>query len=308
MTRRLLIAGIAAAAMAAAVPSTLAGQAVCSAPHSSPALNETGAVRTLPPGAAWVQLSLYQQRSVDFYGPAGERRDFLADAVFLTRSGFLTAAVGALDGLELWVQAPVHRLTVRSGGGDSETVGLGDLRLAARVGPGLFGRDLPLALRLGVKIPGGEFPVDATILPLSEGQMDAELRLEAGHAFERAPLHVVAWAGYRVRGENRDAARKPGDEMFAHLGMGGELGAVSWQVAADGLWGGAPRAQRLELPAAKRRLLLLAPALGIPVAGGTLELAAQLPVAGRNLPAGAGMTVAYRHAWGLQDPFDAGLP
>lgn len=280
----------------------LAAQAVCSAPHSSPTLTQSGAVGTLPGGAGWGQLSLYQQRSRAFFGPGGERRDFLADSEFLTRSAFFTAAIGIVDGLEVWAQAPVHRLTVESSGGGSESSGLGDVRLATRIGPELFRWTLPLAVRVGVKIPGSDFPVDATVLPLTEGQVDGELSVESGHSFERLPLYVVTWAGYRLRGENREAERKPGDEAFAHLAAGGMLGVVAWELGSDWLWGAAPEAQGLELPGEKRRLLELVPTVGVTIAGGRLDATARIPVAGRNLPSGVGLSLGYRVAWGVERP------
>lgn len=304
MRRHILTAGLATAAMTL-LGSGLSAQAVCSAPHSSPSLNQSGAVGTLPAGAAWAQLSLYQQRSADFFGPAGERRDFLADSEFLTRSVFVTAAAGVVDGIEVWAQAPLHRLTVESASGGSETVGLGDVRLAARLGPELLPWDLPLALRAGVKIPGSDFPVDATVLPLTEGQVDAEISLESAHRFDRLPLYLVGWAGYRIRGENQDAGREPGDEAFAHFGVGGQLGAVAWEVASDWMWGAAPLAQGVELTSETRRLVQLVPTLGVPIARGDLEVASQIPVAGRNLPAGVGVSIGYRLAWGVQDPLAA---
>lgn len=303
------ILGIAFTTIAVAfLPSALAGQAVCSAPHSSPSLNQSGAVGTLPAGAGWLQLSAYQQRSRDFFGPAGERRDFLADSEFLTRSVFLTAAVGVVEGVEVWAQAPLHRLTVESASGGSRTVGLGDIRLAARVGPELFPWEIPLALRIGVKIPGSDFPVDATVLPLTEGQVDGEISLESAHRFSSVPVYLVGWAGYRLRGENREAAREPGDEIFAHVGVGGQLGSVSWELASDWMWGAAPRAQGIELPAEERRLVQLVPTLGIPVGSGDLEFTSQIPVAGQNLPTGVGLSLGYRLAWGVQDVLAPGRP
>lgn len=41
------------------------------------------------------------------------------------------------------------------------------------------------------------------------------------------------------------------------------------------------------------------PTLGVTVAGGRLEATAQIPVSGRNLPAGPGLSLGYRLAWGV---------
>lgn len=276
-----------------------AAQAVCSAPHSSPTLAPSGAIRTLPAGAGWVQLSLYGQRADEFYSHLGERQPFLASSEFNTRSVFVTGAVGLVDGVELWAQVPTHHLRVEATGGGSVTTGLGDLRVAARIGPELIGMDLPLAVRAGLKVPGSDFPVDATVLPLTEGQTDLELSVESGRRLGSLPLYVMGWVGYRWRGANREAAREPGDERYAHLALGGLLGDVSWEVATDGLWGRAPLAHGIRLEGERRRLVQLLPTVGVGLGPGRLEFTGQIPLAGRNLPSGVGMSLGYRMTWGL---------
>jgi hypothetical protein len=205
------------------------------------------------------------------------------------------------DGLELWAQVPVHNLDVESPGGDSRSSGLGDIRVAARLGSELFGLDFPLSVRLGAKFPGSDFPVDATVLPLTEGQRDWEVSLESGFQLPGRSEYLMGWMGYRWREENRDAAREPGDELFASATVGGAVGTISWALTADALWGGTPLAQGFELPGDKRRLLQLLPTIGSQVGPGRLEATAQVPVSGQNLPVGVGISIGYRLAWGL-DP------
>lgn len=94
-----------------------------------------------------------------------------------------------------------------------------------RVGPELLGYDFPLAARFATKLPGTEFPVDDTVLPLSEGQRDWEVSVESGHFFEDRSLYLMGWVGYRWREENTDALRDPGDEAFGHLALGGVGGS-----------------------------------------------------------------------------------
>ena len=53
------------------------------------------------------------------------------------------------------------------------------MRLAARIGSAALGLEWPVAIRAGIKIPGGDFPVDARLLPLSEGQTDLEVSIGA---------------------------------------------------------------------------------------------------------------------------------
>ena len=168
-------------------------------------------------------MSAYGQRATEFFNPNGDRQPFLANSRFDTRSLFLTGAVGITPGVEIWAQVPIHKLNVESAGGDSRSSGVGDIRIAARLGSELVGLDLPLSLRLGSKIPGSDFPVDATILPLTEGQRDWEVSLESGFRLADRSTFIMGWVGYRWREENKEAARKPGNELFAALAVGGVL-------------------------------------------------------------------------------------
>ncbi len=298
MTTRLpSLSGI---ALAALLPLSLSGQIVCSAPHSSPTLAQGGSLGTLPVGGGWAQVSLFRQRSVDFYDRNGERQDLLAEGEFLTRSVFLTASVGVTEGLDLWAQVPVHRLGVQTLSGSSVTSGVGDVRLAARVGPELLGFEAPVGVRFGAKVPGSTFPVNERVLPLTEGQRDLEVSLESGWAFHSLPIYVVGWAGYRWRGRNEKTNYEPGDERFGHLAVGGSVNALTWEIGADGLWGTAPILFGIQVADAEaRRLVQIVPTVGYGMGSGTVELSGQIPVVGRNIPSGVGIGLAYRTAWGL---------
>jgi len=299
--QHLFTCGALSLALAAMIPSPSTGQAICSAPHSSPTLAQSGSLRTLPAGGGWVQVAAYGQQASQFFDPSGDRQPFLADSKFNTRSLFFTGAIGVLTGLELWAQVPVHNLDVEGAGGGSKSSGVGDIRVAARVGPELVGLDIPLSLRLGAKIPGSDFPVDATVLPLTEGQRDWEMSLESGGRLADGKTYVMGWVGYRWREENKEADREPGDEVFASLSVGGSLGPLSWGLTGDALWGRVPRALGFELPGDKRRLIQILPTIGMEFGPGTLEATGQLPVWGQNLPIGLGVSIGYRMTWGL-DP------
>ena len=285
--------------LAVCLPGPLEAQAICSAPHSSPTLAQSGAIRTLPGGAGWLQISLSGQRATEGFNPLGDRQDFIGDSEFVTASLYLTGAYGVVEGLEVWAQVPFHRLSVEGSGGSSEGSGLGDLRAALRVSPALLGYEVPAAVRAGIKIPGSDFPVDPRVLPLTEGQRDVEVSVESGWAGDELPVYLVGWVGYRWRGENGVAGFEPGDERFAHVAVGGSVGRVSLELGVDALWGGAPNEQGLTLEGARRRLVQLLPTVGAEVAGGRLELTTPIAVSGRNLPAGLGVSLGYRAAWGL---------
>jgi len=281
-----------------ATPFRLAAQAICSAPHSSPVLASGQALRTLPAGAGWFQISAFHQFSDRYFGIGGERRPFLAQGEVTTRSAYFTSAVGIVRGIDLWAQFPILDVRYADQTGARDGSGPGDPRLALRVGSELVGAEAPLALRAGLKLPGREFPVDATLIPLSEGQRDWEISLESGTALHGVPLYVLGWIGYRWRELNADADRKPGNERFAHLGIGGKVRALQLEAAAEWISGEAPRYLGLEVPTAARRLVQLQPTAAYDFGPGSVQITGLIPVAGRNLPAGPGISAGYRVSWG----------
>jgi len=257
------------------------------------------------PGTGWVQLRTIYHRTDIRFGPDGTIEPlFNEDSRSITTSVFLTAAIGLVPGVDAWAQLPAHRLQFNDVVRDRTSTGLGDPRFFLRATPRLVGLDLgiPVAVRGGVKLPVGDFPVDAEVIPLTEGQRDWELLVELGHSFYPAPVYVMGWAGYRWRETNDAIARKPGDERLVHVAAGGTAGAFSWKVAVDGLFG-RPPVRRLasglaiELEQDVRRLVQVLPTIGWRVGPGTVELGARIPVDGRNLPAGPALTLGYFVQW-----------
>ncbi len=285
----------------AAAAAEASAQAVCSAPHSSPTLSRAG-IGTLPAGAGWLQATAYHARADAFFGPDGDSRPFLSDGRARTSSIYLTAAAGVLRGVEVWAQVPVHHLVFEDLTGRRTRTGLGDPRISARIGGALFGVEgVPVTVRGAIKFPGSDFPVDPNLLPLSEAQTDVELVVEAGRMLSGSyPLHIVGWAGYRWRFEDADRDRKPGDERFFRLGVGGPLGLdFRWDLAAEGLWGDPLQQQGFRLDGARRRLVQVLPTLGYRVGGAELELTARISVAGRNLPSGPALSAGVLIPWVL---------
>lgn len=275
----------------------LGAQAVCSAPHSSPGLSGSGSLRTLPPGSGWIQLSGYVQEADTRFTFEGERETFFSSGAASTRSLYLTAAVGVVWGLDVWAQASLHRLRYSDDSGSRDRTGLGDVRLAARAGAELVGLDLPVSLRAGVKLPGSRFPVDVTVLPLSEGQVDAEVSVESGHAFAGGAFYVLGWVGHRWRLGISEAERNPGDEWFGHVAAGGARGSLRWELAVEGLFGAPPVQQGIELVTDRRRLVQVVPGVAWQVGPGEADLGVQVPLAGRNLPSDPSVALGYRLSW-----------
>ena len=171
-----------------------AAQAICSAPHSSPTLAGGRSIGTLDAGTGWVMLSALRQASTENFNPQGDRQPFLARGRFRTASLYVSAGVGIARGLDAWAQAPIHHMRYVDTGGSRTRAGIGDVRLALRVSPDLVGRSMPVALRAGVKFPGSDFPVDATIIPLTEGQRDYEVSVESGRTFRNSSFYILGWS------------------------------------------------------------------------------------------------------------------
>ena len=252
-----------------------------------------------PPGHGWAQLSVYHHDTRTRFDATGRRDSlFNAEGRAVTTSAVLTAAVGLVRGVDAWLQVPYHRLAFDDVAADRRSVGFGDPRLQVRVGPAVFGRRFPVAVRGGVKLALGRFNRDAEIIPLSEGQRDYEVLVEIGHSFYPRPLYALAWAGYRWRGWNDEIDRKPGDERLGYVAAGGQVRGVVWKLAAEGLWGRPPRRRlpggpELTLALDRRRLIHLLPSLGCRLGPGVIEVGGRIPVAGRNMPAGAALVVGY---------------
>ena len=282
------------------IPASAAAQAVCSAPHSAPSLSASGSITTLEPGSGWVLGTFHRVQSNELYGSDGTTLGFLGNGEATTTSAFLTGAIGLTWGLELWAQIPMHALNFDDVTGTRERTGLGDPRLSLRIGSELFTHDVwPVSIRAGVKFAGSEFPVDASVLPLAEGQVDYEVAVESGwSSFGDLPIYALGWVGYRWRTEETVTETKPGNELYAHLAVGGILGSLRLELGLDALDATAPERSGILFPASARQLVQLTPTIGWSLGAGSLELGAQIPISGRNLPTGSGVSVGYLLPWG----------
>ncbi len=294
---RVLLTATAAAALA--IPLPAGAQAICSGPHAGPGRPTSGSIQTEAPGAGWLQATFFHHDTREFFNANGRTQPFLTDGRVATTSVYLTAAVGLVRGMDAMAQIPVHRLRFSDATGARERTGIGDPRLYLRASPELAGlRSIPVALRGGVKLVGAEFPVDAQVIPITEGQRDWEVMLESGHSFASAPLYLRGWVGYRWRETNESISREPGDERFAYLAVGGPVGRLGWEVAIEGLSGLTPRQQGFAVPTARRKLLQVYPSLATAGGPGRVEIGGRVPLEGRNFPSGPALSLGYSWRWG----------
>ncbi len=255
-----------------------------------------------PPGEGWMHATVSHHQTSRQFGRNGNVVAYDGDnARSVTTSLHLTAAVGLAKGIDAWAEVAAHRLEFSETASTFESTGVGDVRLFARCSPELVGIRLPVpvALRGGVKLPASTVEDRSDTLPLSDGQRDWELMLETGHSFYPRPLYMMGWAGYRWREENESIRRKPGDEWFAYVAAGGNIGDFVWKLAADGFRGQPPVRTTFDLRLVndRRSYVQLLPTIGWDLGPGVAELGLRAPVAGQNMPAGVAVTVGFFLKW-----------
>ena len=252
------------------------------------------------PGRGWVSLSIFHHDTEDAFGTRGKVQPFFADGHAVATSVYLTAAIGVVPGIDAWIQAPYHRLKYTDAAGERVRKGIGDSRFFLRVRPlDYLGLDLPLAVRGGVKVPVGDFKVDAEVIPLGDGQRDWELMAEAGHSFYPRPVYVMGWAGYRWREADEKTLRDYGDEVFFYSALGGQTSRLGYKVALEGWYGDTPVFEGIPVRSARREMLQVIPTLLVPVGKGQLEIGGRFPLSGRNLPSGPALVLGYFMNWSL---------
>ncbi len=252
------------------------------------------------PGAGWAALAAYHQNTTEEFRSNGDRREIFPNGRAVTTSSFLTIAAGLLPGVDVWIQPSFHHLRFDDVTADRTSTGFGDTRIWLRAAPlAWLGSDLPFAIRGGVKLPFGDFDVDAEIIPLGDGQRDLEILVEAGHSFWPRSVYVMGWLGYRWREENTESLRDFGNELFYFAQVGGEVGPFGYKVALDGWDGESGSVEGLAIPSFQRDLIQLQSTLSYPAGPGAVEAGARFTLKGKNLPAGTAFLLQYFARLGL---------
>ena len=252
------------------------------------------------PGRGWAALAVYHQDTREEYRSNGDVRDIFPDGHAITTSSFLTLNSGLVRGVDAWLQLSFHHLQFNDLADDRSSTGFGDTRAWIRAAPlKWLGSDLPFAIRGGVKLPFGDFDVDAEIIPLGDGQRDWEVMAEVGHSFWPRSEYVMGWVGYRWREENTESLRDFGNEVFYFAQVGGRAGPVGYKVAVDGWDGASGAVEGLPIPSFQRDLVQLQSTLSYPLGPGEVEAGARFTLRGKNLPAGTALLLQYFTRLGL---------
>jgi hypothetical protein len=262
--------------------------------------SEAGAQWTEPPRQGWASVSVYHQDTREVFGVEGDRTTFPGRGRSVVTAAYLTMALGLGDGVDAWVQLPAQRLRFEDVTGEETRSGMGDIRLYLRARPlESVGSPLPVALRVGVKLPVGDFDVGSGMIPLGDGQRDWEVILEGGHSFYPRPVYAMGWIGYRWREALESGRTEFGNERFFHAAVGGESGRLGFRLAADGWFGGTPLLNALRARGAEREMLRVSPSLLVGWGPGQVEVGVRRPLRGQNLPAGTDLVLGYFARFGF---------
>ncbi len=253
-----------------------------------------------PPGSGWISAEVYHQDTKDRYDLQAVKGPIPFGGHAKSTAFFVTGAVGLIPNWDLWARGSINRLSFSDAGADRSEDGLGDATVWLRAAPLKYlGVDFPFAVRGGVKLPIGSSPVDAEIIPLSEGQTDWEIMAEIGHSFWPRSLYVNGWVGYRYRERNAEAAIDPGEEVFFLAQVGGAAGNFRYKLVAERWDSDAPVQEGLTIESSQRQYLQLTPSLWYETPVGGFEAGWRVPLRGRNLPAGGALVLGYFTRFGI---------
>ncbi len=155
-------------------------------------------------------------------------------------------------------------------------------------------------MRFTTKIPVVDFPIDAEIIPVGEGQWDYEAWLEAGISLWLLPAYGVLWLGHRWRAINDETTRDPGSEIAVLAEFGGTLvGRLGGKVAFDAIFGQDGASHGVKLGNDQREIMYLNPNLTFQVTPRlSVEGGVRVPLHGKNFPAGPQFTLGFFHGSG----------
>jgi hypothetical protein len=276
--------------------STAAACLIAAAVFSSPLAAQWPAGK----GKYWTKLSVFHHRTTEQFRSSGEKRPFLAgNAIARSSAIFIDALVGVTDRADLWLQVPYFDLNFDDDVDERHSSGVGDVRLSARYNLfGLRSGSVQVAARFTTKIPVVDFPIDAEVIPVGEGQWDHEAWLEVGASFWPIPAYGVVWFGRRWRQINTKTTRDPGDEFALLAELGGTLagGGFGGKIVLDAIFGSSGSIQGISVTNDEREIMYLQPTINYQITPSFLiEAAARVPLSGQNFPAGPQFMIALFH-------------
>lgn len=181
--------------------------------------------------------------------------------------------------IELRVIPTFASIQVEDNLGTWDAQKLGDTWLAAKYGQP--DSSFAWGARLAVKIPTGDDTADAGEVATGSGQVDLDVAALGEKSF--GALSFSLSAGYRLRAENSDTTRKPGNEIRYHLTTRYSLHTnVSLFLMNHGFWGSNRQVDGLEVEDSGQSVHSLLPGLQFRIDTLSLSAATRLDLSGKN--------------------------
>ena len=192
-------------------PCLIAFPVLCLAAHQ-PRAADAGAW-TLGKGNLWSKVTFLSQTTDEHYDGEGSAVAMPLDARYQTRQVYFDLFYGVRDGIDLGLQIPLvsNKFVDKDEGNDVATPppaletesGLSDLRGYAKFK--LLDQSRTVGtLKLGFKVPMGEYRPVPEALSVTDGQWDLEVVGQIGRSFWPTPMYANVDLGYRIRGEYKD--------------------------------------------------------------------------------------------------------
>ena len=187
---------------------------------------------TLGKGHVWSMVTYMSQSTDQHYDADGNAVEIPADARFQSQQVNFNVYYGLTDQVDLGLQIPYisnkfvdkdesNAVATPPPALETES-GIGDLRGFAKINllqqAGLVG-----TLKLGFKLPVGDYRPVPEALSITGGQWDFDVVAQLGRSFWPVPMYANVDLGYRLRGEYSDPAAGEPDVIDRSYTPGAEL-------------------------------------------------------------------------------------
>lgn len=266
---------------------------------------------TLGRKRVWAKLSYYTYSAerrfagADCFGcQPGDRIPYNFNGEAGSTAIFLDLWWGLSHRLDLQVQGSYYpSVSFNDDVDDRDSDGIGDFRFGAKFL--LLESPVVTSVKVVAKAPLGDFPIDAELVPVGEGQWDIDFLAQFGRSLWPLPGYANLGIGYRLRARNRETDIKPGNEWLIQAEFG--YGLRRWLMLKGRLditYGARNEFAQLKIRGSERRITYLSPSvLLFPETNTTIEAGFLYPLAGRNFPAGTVFTIGVSRTFDLDTPF-----
>jgi hypothetical protein len=268
---------------------------------------------TQPEGRLWIKSAFLYLLTDEQFAPTaafladgtaverGDARPFNDGGAMRMRGWWNEAEYGVHERVTVGVQIPFYDLRFEDRFQQTDSWGIGDVRIAGRVA--LLDGAHRWSARGAWKLPVGKAATDPDDVPVSEGQQDFEAGLQYGHSLGRQLSWFGIEGGYRWRLRHEETGRDPGNEWLWRVEIGYAPRAaipLALRVGWDGLRGAETRYDDLGVLPGQRRYQNVGAGLIYQMSGWIFESGFSHSFAGEAFPSGTNWNFGMSRAFQLR--------